>query len=202
MDWLQALIPVIFIVFWVLSQVMGGDGAKKKQAPPQGQPAPPNNDGGVRGEIDSFLRQMKEQAGIPVDGEDEDWDDIEDVEPTARPQVMEAELVDPHGSPLTARHSIDQTDERFDARSERLGMEVGSADEKMDSHVHQVFDHELSAIGHESDEHSQDTDGAPSISRRKVSKVAGDIRQMLSGAQGVRKAVIMSEIINRPDDRW
>ncbi|MEE2707634.1 MAG: hypothetical protein VX988_11325 [Planctomycetota bacterium] len=197
MDWFQGLIPVIVIIFWVLSQVMGGNKAKQQQ----GKAAPPKIDGGVRGEIDSFLRQIKEQAGRPQEIDDDK--DIEsqpqamEAEPVEQ-QVMEAELVEQQG----IGRLISTIDERFDARSENLGAEVGFADDKMDLHVHQVFDHDVGKLHHSKNKLSGDEEAVPAQSGPEVSKAASDIRDMLSGASGVRKAVIMSEIINRPGDRW
>lgn len=197
MDWFQGLIPVIVIIFWVLSQVMGGNKAKQQQ----GKAAPPKIDGGVRGEIDSFLRQIKERAGLP-----QEIDDDKDVE--SQPQAMEAEPIEQHvmEAELVEQHGIGRligtTDERFDARFGKLGAEVGFADDKMDSHVHQVFDHNIGALHHSTDKQSGDEEAVPAQSGSEVSKAASDVRDMLSGARGVRKAVIMSEIINRPGDRW
>ncbi|MFP6694500.1 MAG: hypothetical protein VB875_15870 [Pirellulales bacterium] len=197
MDWFQGLIPVIVIIFWVLSQVMGRNQAKQQQ----GKAAPPKIDGGVRGEIDSFLRQIKERAGLP-----QEIDDDEDVE--SQPQAMEAELVEQHvmEAELVEQHGIRRlvgtTDERFGARSEKLGAEVGFADDKMDFHVHQVFDHNVGALHRSTDKQSGDEEAVPAQSGSEVPKAASDIRDMLSGARGVRKAIIMSEIINRPGDRW
>lgn len=74
----------------------------------------------------------------------------------------------------------------FDSRASQLGGRVGLADEKMESHLHQVFDHQLGRLQHSDlvvvDEWT----------------LAEQLRAMLRNPVSVRQAVVLAEILRPP----
>ena len=96
--------------------------------------------------------------------------------------------------------------------SEQLGRSVGMADERLESHLHQKFDHDLGKIKETSapvaqiESVSQGTDAAvweTTETRRERERQAFDNRSaniaaMLRDPANVQQAVILSEILRRP----
>lgn len=77
-----------------------------------------------------------------------------------------------------------------------LGQEVGLADDKMDAHLQQVFDHQLGSLKKSavsSVEASPSSGGAPPV---KLSKLV----EMLRSPESLRNAFILQEIFQRPAD--
>lgn len=82
--------------------------------------------------------------------------------------------------------------ERVAEHATRLGEEVGLADDKMDAHIQDVFAHDVVTIGESSPalEPSQ---------RAKKPSLAADLKKMLGSPQSIRQAIILTEILNRPE---
>lgn len=77
-----------------------------------------------------------------------------------------------------------------------LGQEVGLADDKMDAHLQQVFDHQLGSLKKSAIstvEASPSAGGAPPV---KLSKLV----EMLRSPESLRNAFILQEIFQRPAD--
>lgn len=78
-----------------------------------------------------------------------------------------------------------------------LGSRVKQADEQFDVQLHQKFDHDLGRLGDKSAAAtSQPT--APVETKSPAAQIAA----MLASPDGVRQAVVLNEILNRPTDRW
>lgn len=98
------------------------------------------------------------------------------------PEVIDAELVDEEDfSRLTDRHLQDR----------HLAQEVGLADDKMDAHIHEVFDHRVGRLAH----------------RKRANPLAQEstaamLMELLQSPQGLQQAVLLREIFDRPDHRW
>jgi hypothetical protein len=128
----------------------------------------------------------------------------------AAPVVVEAEIVDeddltPVRPPLSrvAQHVAQHLDTSdFAERAERMADVTEQADERMESHLHQAFDHRLGNI----------SAGTQSITAA-VTPVADDevrarvahshpLLSMLRQPQSVRNAIILSELLERPVKNW
>ena len=89
----------------------------------------------------------------------------------------------------------------------KLGQEVKDVDARMDEHVHSVFDHRL---GHLADsaasavELSAAVQGPIATDQVQASgeNMAASLVAMLSKPDGVRQAVLVGEILQRPEQRW
>lgn len=78
-----------------------------------------------------------------------------------------------------------------------LGSRVKQADEQFDVQLHQKFDHELGRLGERSA-----AAAAPPAAPVETKSPAAQIAAMLASPDGVRQAVVLNEILNRPTDRW
>jgi hypothetical protein len=89
---------------------------------------------------------------------------------------------------------------QIDQRTAQLGERVGLADDTLDAHLHQAFDHEIGRL-------RTSTAGPAAASPSEGTTVGGSpaansILQMFRSPENLRNAIILSEILARPEDRW
>jgi hypothetical protein len=126
------------------------------------------------------------------------------------PVVVEAEIVDdddltPVRSPLSkvAQHVAKHLDTReFAQRAERLADTTEQTDERMESHLHQAFDHRLGNIS--AGTQSITAAATPAADDEVRARVAQShpLLSMLRQPQSVRNAIIISELLQRPMHNW
>jgi hypothetical protein len=221
-DWLQFLVPAVFVIIWIISQVMGAAGQKPAPPPRRQQPRPPKPAGGLAQEIDAFLKQVQQARGAEQAGQRPAAAPQQRAQPVRverqpeqlvqplRPDIVEAELVEPlapsspPSKPLSQRRSRPQPElPRRTARAEQQKADrVDLADEKMAAHMQQVFGHELGALAdtsdaiHEKAESKKDSEGVD------IPTTSHAVRDILAQPASVRQAVILSEILRRPQLPW
>jgi hypothetical protein len=78
-----------------------------------------------------------------------------------------------------------------------LGQRVKQADQQFDEQLNKKFDHALGSFG---EGHLAGTGGQQPIG--KATTPAAQIAAMLASPDGVRQAIMLNEILNRPTDRW
>ena len=86
-----------------------------------------------------------------------------------------------------------------------LGERLDQADERLESRLHDVFDHGLGQLSSGTAAQPQiaaGTDAAVWEQRREESPLFGQLMQMLSSPQQVQTAIVLSEILRRPEERW
>jgi len=85
-----------------------------------------------------------------------------------------------------------------------LQTEVAQADEKLESHLHQVFNHEVSGLSRVPGETAQSAagigTGAPDS--QAAPALAASLAAMLADPTMLRQAVLLHEILGRPEHRW
>lgn len=126
------------------------------------------------------------------------------------PVVVEAEIIDdedltPIRSPLSkvAQHVSQHLDTReFAQRADRLGDATEQADERMQAHLHQAFDHRLGNIS--ASTQSITAAVTPEVDDEIKARVASNhpLLSMLRQPQSIRNAIIVSELLQRPLQNW
>jgi len=119
-------------------------------------------------------------------------EDVEIIEPESG--VLAGESVAEH-----VQHDIGSAG--FAQRGARLTAGVDAADERMEAHLHQVFEHKLGELG------ARTSVAADSVldddsGRARGPQTSLDIRKLFSTPENVRNAILLNEIIQRPADRW
>ena len=78
-----------------------------------------------------------------------------------------------------------------------LGEEVDQADDKLESRLHQTFDHQLGRLKKTASDTAavEHTKPAPDVTLT-------EIRTLLATPANIRDAIVMAEILRRPEDRW
>ena len=224
-DWIQLLFIFIFFVVPVIAKLLGGgdDVPKPKRverrparpqqprpARPVGQQPAPNQGNALEAEIEAFLRRARgeqlkpERQQQPRPAPDEPVRRLVEKpqsiqqQPLSRPTESVAEHVERH---ITSRPVTQGAQE--------LGQAVGHVDEAMESHLHDVFDHQVGSLKKEdiSREIPEGTDAAvwetAESKRRKRADAAEDrselILNMLGNRESIKQAIILGEVLNRPD---
>jgi hypothetical protein len=89
---------------------------------------------------------------------------------------------------------------QIEHRTAQLGERVGLADDTLDAHLHQAFDHEIGRL--------RTSTAAPAAASPSAgttpggSPAANSILQMFRSPENLRNTIILNEIITRPEDRW
>ncbi len=113
------------------------------------------------------------------------------------PQVVEAVVI-PEMPPRRLETHVDTS--QFQERAGHLGEEVGLADEAMEMHLHDKFDHQVGTL---SDGELGSLElGSLDLPTRDIPDVAAEISALLADPGSIRKAIILSEVLNPPDFRW
>lgn len=198
----------------------GGDEVvlEAAEAGPRRQ-APQEN---IRTEVEEFLRRV---------GQEEDPKPAR-RQPRQRPQESQIEILDDSGfdvdeRPHQSRRKPRQTPKperraelmnpelesvsdhlaehlkrgEFEERASHLGEVVAHSDERLEARLHQKFDHRLGSLSA-----MRQAREAADLAQRDIAAEGNPLTEglldMLSTPQGVQQAVILSEVLGRPTDRW
>lgn len=192
-DWLENLLPVLFVGFWILSQVFAvfrrvvGDGRPAqppvarlpKPAPPElPRPAPPPMIGQDREDLDRQIEEFLRRAtGAPA------------------PRPVERKKAAPPSQPATQKPA---------AQKPAIATDVAS-------HVREAFAHDLkhdrSPLGGTpvAARRPAAADAAPSVGApavRSPETIAAQLARALRNPNSIRKAILLREVLERPVDRW
>jgi hypothetical protein len=90
----------------------------------------------------------------------------------------------------------------FSQRAEHLADDISRADENMEEHLQQVFGHRVGTLGESSPGRlTSTTDVAATVSVSASSTIL-DLADMLTSPQKLRQAIVLREILDRPEHRW
>jgi hypothetical protein len=222
----QVVLLLLFILGPFLFRLIGGSERQPDRTPPRrrprpaapGQkPQPPGQSTPLESEIEDFLRRAEAQRrGTPPA-------EVEVIEPRPQPghtlakragqrdvdiEILDAQVVPDEGLGTPLSSSINTSE--FERRSERLGDRVEHADDAMEARLHAVFDHGLGDLSRRSASvatagftPAPEESPAPGASERAAaSAVAASLAARLRSPQGMREAIVLREILERPEHRW
>ena len=209
----KVVLPLVVGLIWLALQLVGAAGTKKIRPRPNLPPVEPVNleDHDMDPEIGDLLRRVagRRQGNQPAE--------IEIVVPRPRPAVeepVEVEIVADStlgGRGVAAHVQQHLSTHGFDERTEQLGQRVGQADQAMETHLHEKFDHQIGQLADTTGTsrgatsqpvHQTPAEGAgtgassPDVAPGGIS---ADVRAILRTPTNMRQAVILSEIIKRPE---
>lgn len=203
------IIMILFFVVPAIRQALNKKGQPQRPQRPQRPaaqgPAPQRRGGNVEDEIGEFLRRAAQRRGgqqAPAQ--------VPATRQTGPPAMAQA--VGPGRGPVTevpsgedvlvhVREHLDTGD--FDRRAAELGDEVAQADEQIDERLHETFDHDVGRLAGRPGEPRSDTAGEPEDRMAELpSAAAVGLAAMFSNAQNIRQAIVISEILTRPEHRW
>lgn len=206
----DALIELaVILVIGILTGIgkfMGMAQRAQQGQPPAPDARPPEQPirAGAADEINEFLqRAAKARKG-------------EQVRPVRRAQLrppvekpVQVEVVGdtPVGVKIVQQVEKDIDTREFTQRSAQLGSEVAQADKQIDEHLHQVFDHRVSKLEAVPGEAATAPVAiAPELTEQSLLDIpatfATGLTDLLADPDSVRQAIVMNEILHRPEERW
>ncbi|MBC8352192.1 MAG: hypothetical protein H8E66_09385 [Planctomycetes bacterium] len=119
--------------------------------------------------------------------------------------IDEVEIIEPHvfGESSVAEHVQDHMRSGVhDERLSHLGENVGRADDRMEDHLHEYFEHDLGQLGAKTAAAADSSldDDSPG-QQREIAKPTNYF-ELLANPDSIRQAIILNEILMRPTDRW
>lgn len=220
-DWLELVLPVLFVIFWLVSQIVNlvqrvrgaGGGAAAPQRPPvavPGKPRPPVAQPPARErlelEIEAFRRAQAEAAakGNPAARPAQPRQTGAPGGPVRQaPPVAQGQKPTP-ASP--ARPAPAQPAKRVSAARPAPAEPARPAAGSVARHVEEAFSHDLahSAGGIHPTLGAQRTSaaGAATAGDAAERSTAAAIVAMIRSPATVRQAILLREVLDRPVHRW
>lgn len=196
-NWMEWVFPVIVFILYTLGQLMSARGNKAKKPPrvpkPRDPAAPPQKprtlEEKLRGEVEDFLRQVR--------GDQPEAEEPSPVVVAQRPVVVKVEQAPRRIVELEKpRESIQESVAKHMSTADitqnahTLGADIDQADERMVAHLQQTFQHQLGSL--------EPKQIQPRPIKRQ-NKSAAEIAELLRSPKGMRQAIMLSEILRRPE---
>jgi len=228
---IKIAIGVLVLVFAIVKQIMEANkqAGKRAAAPgpqPHAAPRPAPAAAGqqadpLRSQVEEFLRRANQnpQANQPPQRPASEIELLVD-DSTRAPQRSQADArrqqskpapapaseKRPARRPVTPKRRVTLA-ERAAIREEKrvghlaekkpkLGQRIIQEDEQFDEQLKAKFDHTLGTLS------SAVSSTEPPPSMPATPNAAAQIAAMLANPEGVRQAILLNEIMNRPSDRW
>jgi hypothetical protein len=200
-DVIKFIVILIIFVVPVIGQLL----AKIKQIPPpEKRPIPPRPAlPEVNNEIEEFLRR-KAQRPMPQSPRPAQ---VQQPLPAAAPVQAEAVAQQRVGGQVSEHVEKYLDEQDFSRRGVELGKEVAQADQQINQRLRQKFDHRVSQLAAVPGEAA-----APPVAYEPPDLVgtAADIPasfatgllDLVSDPESLRQAIVLNEILRRPEERW
>jgi len=215
---LQVAVALIMFVVWAVNQIVNRDRKAQpakparpvprrlptpegnaKRPPAPGRPAAPQKTDPLLAEIQKFLKQSnpdKRSPGRPQSAANK----TVRVEPILVREV--AVVPEPVGRPLDSRH-LDTTG--FGTRASQMTDDLKRGDAEREQHFQQTFSHKLGRLTDTSVAGSKAiAPDAPEVSTVPVAPVplSDWLPLPTTKPEDLRRAVMLNEILQRPEHRW
>ena len=134
-------------------------------------------------------------------------------QPQVRPPVQKPVQVEvvrdaPVGEKIGRQVETDLDTREFTQRETRLGSEVAAADKQIDEHLHQVFDHRMGKLEFLPGEAATAPVPTAPVELTEQSLLdipatfATGLTDLLADPDSVRQAIVLNEVLHRPEERW
>jgi hypothetical protein len=209
---IKAIVILVFLALAGLAKLLSG----MQQVPPGQRPrvAPPPAE--VSDEIEDFLRRAAQRQSAPQSPPAQPVRQIPKKFPRPAVEPILAVAVDettekpqpkPVGGQVTEHVQKYLDAGEFSRRTSRLGDEVAQTDREIDEHLHQVFDHTVSRLSNVPGEAAAPPvavapPGMVETSPDELATSAENLLAVFSDPDLLCQAVVLSEILHRPEERW
>jgi hypothetical protein len=195
LDWLEALIPVLFVLFWIVSQVVNVVRAIGRAAQPKPVPPPPVRPAAdpamaeARRDLERHLEEfLKRNAG---------------GEPPPPPRSRKERRPAADGRGQRGGNSRSQRQPQPDlplpvaatvpAVTRSLGS-LASQTTDVARHVEEAFAHDL--------QHRTGPAPLPAAAAEKAAGVGGGFAAAIRDRESLRRLILLQEVLERPVERW
>jgi hypothetical protein len=202
---IKAVVFAVLIIIMALGKLL----AKLQQIPPPDKrllsprPAPPD----AGDEIEEFMRRAAQRQ--PARG----------VRPLAAPSqpvlagpvraqvIAEVAAEKPVGGQVSQHVQTYLDEQAFTQREDALGKEVAQADRQIDQRLQQVFDHRVSKLEAVPGEFATpptayEPPNLVGAADAIPDSFATGLLDLIANPDSLRQAIILSEILHRPEERW
>jgi hypothetical protein len=221
--WLRLVVPTVFFIIYAINRLIasakpGAPPPRKPQRrppegeralrPPQQQPAGPQSgsQSQLNAEIEQFLKRANDRRSesprreaIPTSRS-----------PKAPPKPPAAKPIDVQPLERSEISSVAASVEKhlsnrtFTQRAEHLADDIVRADEEMEQHLQKAFSHRVGTL---TDVQKATTTQGPATDKETsvvvaAGSAANAIAGLLADPKNLRQAVILNEILKRPENRW
>ncbi|MCE9629179.1 MAG: hypothetical protein K8S94_00470 [Planctomycetia bacterium] len=198
-DWLEGLLPLLFVVFWIVSQIVGvirrvaGAGRPKQPEPLRPVPRPladggPAAAGGPRSELERQVEEFLKRSGGGPPPRPRQTKPTP-PRPVERPRQREV-MVRRDTAPVPAA--------REKPVAERHLRSI-AADGDVAKHVHDAFDQKMAHLESPLAAGELDADGRP-VLQSPASPV--ELTKLLRNPLALRQLILLREVLDRPVERW
>jgi hypothetical protein len=207
---IKAIVVIAFFIIMGLAKLYAKL-QQKNPAPPVGlqrpeQPVRAN----AADEIDAFLKRAAQarSAGRPQPVRPAQTRPAQARGPVEKPVQAEVLADVPVGGKIGKQVENDLDTREFNQRETRLGSEVAAADKQIDERLHQVFDHHVSKLELLPGEAATAPVAVSPMELTEQSLLdipatfATGLTDLLADPDSVRQAIVMNEILQRPESRW
>ena len=215
-DWLEALLPFLFVAFWIVSQVFAvfrrlqGGGRQQPPPPPRprfdpvrDRPRPPQPAGDDAADSRSVLEKQIAEFLREATGEKK-------PQPTINQPTMQKSEPGTATRPQPPRAAAPVRREREPKKNavtresaaritETAPQQPQSQSESVARHVQDAFSRELT---HLRGAITQDEPQAGAAPRTSAPTQAEELMHLLRNPVTVRQVILLREILDRPVDRW
>jgi hypothetical protein len=208
LDWLEGLLPVLFVMIWIVSQVwgvfrkIGGKGdAKPPRAGPVPRPVPEAPwleeeplpaDADLRSELEKQIEDFLRETGRSVPSEPRS--------PTSRSARKPRKASQPQRPRTDGRTAAPATPPRLPSAADTPPRAIGSLAERTSDiarHVEDAFADDLV--------HRRAAASTPAAERSGLDRApaaALDLVTLLRNPATLRQLILVREVLDRPVERW
>ena len=202
-NWIFPIVVLVFIIMGLIRQMMAQVGEAKQGPAPRPEDGVPPEPDPVQDEIREFVRNRAERggAGRPQAAGARGF-------PAERPAEVELVEPPPRDDGGVAEHVRERLrTAKFDHPAPEVVGDVSHADGKVQTHIHTVFDHKVGRLVGRPGESAEPAGvSEPESPADRIgsmpSTAAAGLAAMLANPGSLRQAILLSEIINRPEHRW
>jgi len=206
-DWLEALLPFLFVAFWIVSQVFAVvrrlQGGGRQQPPPlprfdpaRDRPRPPQPAAGDAADPRSDLEKQIAEFLREATGEKKPQPTSKNREPAtaARPQPPRV------AAPVQReqRNVVPPPETTVKPMAATPPMQTGNT-ETVARHVQDAFSRELTHLRGTITQEDSQAGGTP---RLATLTQAEELMHLLRNPSTIRQVILLREVLDRPVDRW
>jgi len=197
LDWLEGLLPFLFVLFWIVSQVIGV--FRKVAAPrepavrPVLRPVPPANDAGdPRAELERQITEFLRQSAEGRSGRTEPAAAPRPTPPRPKTKRVDASRPPTPQPPPKLRGA--ESRQAADVARPLGALEGRGTD--IARHVHDAFAQELGHLA----SNIASVPGKPAT--ENVRPQAADLVALVRSPATIRQLILVHELLERPEHRW
>lgn len=210
---IKLIFVAVFFVIWIINNLIG-EKAKARKAKPLVRPAAPLNPDAPPAErappqpqlvteIEEFLKRANRKRQEKAKRKQPTKVAKSAPPPVQKPprrlvpsQFEEPSALTPDAVVTVAesvRQHLDTSD--FSARASQLAdADIARDDAERAAHLKQVFDHQVGRLA--------DTSAQQASPATKEPAAAASLAALLANPQSLKQAIVLQEILNRPEQRW